>query len=51
MAVQVLISNQVGLLPVQATFMAPGDMPMYLEVTGFGMDADCKSNDWHSNSC
>ena len=34
MAVQVLISNQVGPLPVQATFMAPGDMPMYLEVTG-----------------
>jgi hypothetical protein len=34
MAVQVLISNQKGPLPIQATFMAPGDMPMYLEVTG-----------------
>ena len=34
MAVQVLIGNQKGPLPVQATFMAPGDMPMYLEVTG-----------------
>ena len=34
MAVQVLIGNQKGPLPVQATFMAPGDMPMNLEVTG-----------------
>jgi hypothetical protein len=34
MAVQVLIGNQQGPLPIQATFMAPGDMPMYLEVTG-----------------
>ena len=34
MAVQVLIGNQKGALPIQTTFMAPGDMPMYLEVTG-----------------
>ena len=34
MAVQVLIGNQKGPLPIQATFMAPGDMPMYLEVQG-----------------
>ena len=34
MAVQVLIGNQKGALPIQATFMAPGDMPMYLEVLG-----------------
>ena len=34
MAVQVLIANQKGALPIQATFMAPGDMPMYLEVSG-----------------
>lgn len=34
MAVQVLIGNQKGPLPIQATFMAPGDMPMNLEVTG-----------------
>jgi len=34
MAVQVLIGNQKGPLPLQASFMAPGDMPMYLEVTG-----------------
>lgn len=34
MAVQVLIGNQKGPLPVQATFQAPGDMPMNLEVTG-----------------
>lgn len=34
MAVQVLIGNQQGPLPIQATFMAPGDMPMNLEVTG-----------------
>lgn len=34
MAVQVLIGNQKGPLPIQTSFMAPGDMPMYLEVTG-----------------
>ena len=34
MAVQVLIGNQKGPLPIQASFMAPGDMPMYLEVVG-----------------
>lgn len=34
MAVQVLISGQKGPLPIQATFMSPGDMPMYLEVSG-----------------
>jgi hypothetical protein len=34
MAVQVLIGNQKGPLPVSATFMAPGDMPMNVEVTG-----------------
>jgi hypothetical protein len=34
MAVQVLIGNQKGPLPVKAQFMAPGDMPMYLEVQG-----------------
>lgn len=34
MAVQVLIGNQKGPLPISASFMAPGDMPMYLEVTG-----------------
>ncbi len=34
MAVQVLIGNQKGPLPISATFQAPGDMPMYLEVTG-----------------
>lgn len=34
MAVQVLIGNQKGPLPIKATFQAPGDMPMYLEVTG-----------------
>ena len=34
MAVQVLIGNQKGPLPIQASFQAPGDMPMYLEVQG-----------------
>ena len=34
MAVQVLIGNQKGPLPIKASFMAPGDMPMYLEVLG-----------------
>ena len=34
MAVQILIGNQKGPLPIKAQFMAPGDMPMYLEVTG-----------------
>lgn len=34
MAVQVIIGNQKGPLPIQTTFMAPGDMPMYLEVSG-----------------
>ncbi len=33
MAIQVII-NQVGPLPIQATFNAPGDDPMYLEVNG-----------------
>ena len=34
MAVQVIIGNQKGPLPIQASFMAPGDMPMYLEILG-----------------
>lgn len=34
MSVQVLIGNQKGPLPIQASFMAPGDFPMYLEVQG-----------------
>jgi hypothetical protein len=34
MAVQVLIGNQKGPLPIKASFMAPGDMPMYLEILG-----------------
>ena len=34
MAVQVLIGNQKGALPIKASFMSPGDMPMYLEVQG-----------------
>src|ERR1044072_7507540 len=34
MAVQVLIGNQKGPLPIKTSFMAPGDMPMYLEVLG-----------------
>ena len=34
MAVQVIIGNQKGPLPIQASFMAPGDMPMYLEIQG-----------------
>lgn len=34
MAIQVLIGNQKGPLPIKASFMAPGDMPMYLEVQG-----------------
>ena len=34
MAVQVLIGNQKGPLPITVSFMAPGDMPMYLEVQG-----------------
>jgi hypothetical protein len=33
MSVQVIVS-QVGPLPITATFAAPGDMPMYLEVNG-----------------
>jgi hypothetical protein len=33
MAIQVVI-NQAGPLPIQATFAAPGDEPMYLEVNG-----------------
>jgi hypothetical protein len=34
MAVQVLIGKQKGPMPISASFMAPGDMPMYLEVSG-----------------
>ena len=34
MAVQVIIGNQKGALPIKTSFMAPGDMPMYLEVQG-----------------
>lgn len=34
MAVQVLIGNQKGPLPIQTSFLAPGDMPMYVEVQG-----------------
>ena len=33
MAVQVIL-QQAGPLPIQATFQAPGDSPMYLEVNG-----------------
>ena len=33
MAIQVILS-QVGPLPVTATFNAPGDAPMYIEVNG-----------------
>ena len=33
MAIQ-LIVNQAGPLPITATFQAPGDEPMYLEVNG-----------------
>jgi hypothetical protein len=33
MAIQVIV-NQVGPLPITATFSAPGDEPMYLEVNG-----------------
>jgi hypothetical protein len=33
MAIQVILS-QVGPLPITATFNAPGDEPMYLEVNG-----------------
>ena len=34
MAVQVIISQQKGPLPVKATFNSPSSAPMYLEVTG-----------------
>lgn len=34
MAVQVIINQQKGPLPLNATFNAPSDAPMYLEVTG-----------------
>lgn len=33
MAIQAIVS-QAGPLPITATFNAPGDMPMYLEVNG-----------------
>jgi hypothetical protein len=33
MAIQVIV-NQAGPLPITATFNAPGDEPMYLEVNG-----------------
>jgi hypothetical protein len=33
MSIQVIV-NQVGPLPITATFNAPGDEPMYLEVNG-----------------
>ena len=33
MAIQVIV-NQAGPLPIKATFEAPGDEPMYLEVNG-----------------
>ena len=33
MAIQVILS-QVGPLPITATFSAPGDEPMYLEING-----------------
>ena len=33
MAIQVIV-NQAGPLPITATFEAPGDEPMYLEVNG-----------------
>jgi hypothetical protein len=33
MAIQVII-NQAGPLPITATFNAPGDEPMYLEING-----------------
>ena len=34
MAVQVIINQQKGPLPVKATFNSPSSAPMYLEVTG-----------------
>ena len=34
MAVQVIVNQQGGPMPVNATFSAPSDAPMYLEVTG-----------------
>ena len=34
MAIQVIVNQQTGPLPISATFSAPSDAPMYLEVTG-----------------
>jgi hypothetical protein len=34
MAIQVIVNNQKGPLPINATFQALGDMPMYIEVNG-----------------
>ena len=34
MAIQVIVNQQNGPLPLNATFNAPSDAPMYLEVTG-----------------
>jgi hypothetical protein len=42
MSIQVII-NQVGPLPITATFDAPGDDPMYLEVNGSVWTQDVNS--------
>src|SRR5437764_1831396 len=34
MAIQVIVNNQKGPLPINAPFQAPGDLPMYIEVNG-----------------
>ena len=34
MAIQVIINQQQGALPINANFNAPSDAPIYLEVTG-----------------
>ena len=34
MGVQILFSSKQGPLPIQSTFMSPGDLPLYLEVAG-----------------
>jgi hypothetical protein len=34
MAIQIIVNNQKGPLPISATFQALGDIPMYLEVNG-----------------
>ena len=34
MAIQLIVNNQKGPLPINATFQALGDSPMYIEVNG-----------------